>query len=416
MPKPLILMIQKFFIAVLTMFMLTDQSTSAQKLLGIGSSTIAGDGALPREDSSWLNLLMHYYTQAGLPVSLKNLGYSGSTSFGGMPTSYATPVYPPQPGHPILGWNITAGLSFGPDYVIIAYPSNDLASGVPIARYLSNLRTIYDSITISGKTAFVATTQPRNDITDATKVLQREAKDSIIAEFPGHSLDFWTPLADPVTLRFKTGLTVDDIHPNNAGHLLLYQVAKNANIISLLPLAIKLTELSAVYHDQAVLLRWKSSDQTGPAAFWVQRSADELSFDDRWQEAGSGSSFPTDHSWTDEHPLAGKSFYRIKLIGQGTTSYSKVVSITSPSADWKIGKLYSGNGSLWNVEVLSGKTGRVALSVADASGKTVLRSVLSVSPPSTLIPLNLSGLANGLYFLQLYAPDGSHSTKAIQKK
>jgi acyl-CoA thioesterase-1 len=408
-------MIQKFTVTVSLMLMLMSHTAIAQHIVAIGSSTVSGEGADPI-DSAWLNLYGAYLTNLGLPVTITNLGYSGTTTFAGMPSSFATPVSPPQPGVPFLDHNITYALSLNPDLVLIAYPSNDLVLGYTITQYLSNLRTIYDSALALGKTAYVSTTQPRNDIGTAIRALQLTARDSILAEFPGHVLNFWDPLADPVTLGFKTGLTTDGIHPNNAGHQLLFQVVRDANIIPVGPLAIKLTDLRAIFQDGTVHLQWKSSNQTGLAIFNVQRSWDGILFDDRWEEQSKGTSSPADHSWTDATPLSGRSFYRVKITEQGSVSYSATVSILNTSGGWKIGKLYSINGSLWNVEILSGKAGNVMAYLLDGSGRNVLHRTLYVNPPSTILPMDLSALAAGEYFLQLTTPDGSKTTRAIQKR
>ena len=410
-------MIQKFTVTVSLMLMFMSHTSFAQKIVAIGSSTVSGEGAtIP--DSAWLNLLNTYFTSLGLSVTITNLGQSGLTTFNGMPSSYRTPTSanPPPTDIPYLNHNITFALSSNPDIVLIAYPSNDLVDHFTMTQFLANLRTIYDSALALGKIAYVSTSQPRNEQPALILDSLRIAKDSILAEFPGHALDFWTPLADPVTLRFKTGLTDDAIHPNNAGHQLLFQVARDANIIPFVPLAIKLTGLTAVFQDQKVHLQWKTSDQTGAAIFGIQRSGDGLVFGDRWKEQSSGNSSPTDHSWTDDSPLPGRSFYRIKLTEQGSTAYSGIVSILNTSSGWKIGKLYATNGSLWNLEVLTLKGGNVMAHLVDANGRSVLQRTIYVNPPSAIVPVDLSGLAAGEYFLQLSTPDGGRSTRAIQKR
>ena len=410
-------MIQKFIITVSLMTMLMSHTSFAQKIVAIGSSTVSGEGASPSADA-WINLLNTYLNSLGLSVTITNLGASLTTTFNGLPSSYAPPTNanPLPPDQPFLNHNITYALSLNPDIVLIAYPSNDFVLGFTMTRFLANLRTIYDSVLAQGKIAFVSTSQPRSDQPTAIRLLLQTAKDSVLAEFPGHALDFWTPLADPLTLGFKTGLTDDAIHPNNAGHQLLFQAVRDANIIPIAPLPIKLTGFAAVFQDKKVHLQWKSSDQTGAVIFEVQRSGDGLLFDDRWQEQTNEASSPTDHSWTDDSPLPGRSFYRIKITGQGSTTWSGIVSILNTSGGWKIGKLYPVNGSLWDLEVLTGKGGNVMTHLVDANGRSVLQQTIYVNPPSAIVPIDLSGLAAGEYFLQLSTPDGSRSTRVIQKR
>jgi lysophospholipase L1-like esterase len=394
------------------------QGTFAQKISAIGSSTVSGEGAIPR-DSSWVNLHTLYLTGLGLPVTTLNLGWSGTTSFNGLPSSLGTGghAWPFPPGdEPFLGQNVTAALSINPVVVFIAYPSNDLVLGKTMTEYLRNLRIIYDSVRAAGKIAYVATSQPRNDVGPAIRALQVVAKDSILAEFPGFTFNFWDPLADPVTLGFKTGLTDDGIHPNNKGHQLLFQVVKNTNVLSIAPLPLKLNDLRAIYRNQQIHLSWNISNLDAMAAFWIQRSRDGNLFEDRHQLSAAENTTTTDYSWTDESPLPGKSFYRIKIAEQGATTYSKVISIFTTADEWKIGKLYAVSGSLWNLEILSGKEGTVKFHLVDGSGRSLLQQSLYVNAPSTIFPVDLSGLANGAYFLQLSTPDGGRLTRAIQKR
>jgi lysophospholipase L1-like esterase len=394
------------------------QGTFAQKIAAIGSSTVSGEGAIPR-DSCWLNLHQLYLTGLGLPVTTLNLGWSGTSSFNGLPSSMgpggeATSELTSR--QPFLDHNITAALAINPAVVFIAYPSNDLVLNYTMTEYLRNLRIIVDSVRAAGKIAYVATSQPRNDVGPAIRALQVIAKDSILAEFPGFTFNFWDPLADPVTLGFKAGLTGDGIHPNNAGHQLLFQVVKNTNVLSIAPLALKLNDLTAIYRDRQIRLSWNISNQDAMAALWIQRSRDGNLFEDRHQLSVAENTTTTNYSWTDESPLPGKSFYRIKIAEQGAATYSKVISIFTTTDEWKIGKLYAVSGSLWNLEILSGKEGTVKFHLVDGSGRSLLQRSLYVNAPSTIFPVDLSGLANGAYFLQLSTPEGGRLTRAIQKR
>jgi len=410
-------MTRTFTVSVALMLLLMSQSAFAQKIAAIGSSTVSGEGAIPR-DSAWLNLLRFYYIGLGLPVTTVNLGWSGTTSFNGRPSSLGTDGhawFPLTGDEPYLGFNVTAALDSNPAVVLVAYPSNDLVLGKTMTDYLANLRIIRDSVRAVGKQAYVATSQPRNDVGASLRAMLVVAKDSILAEFPGFALNFWDPLADPVTLGFKTGLTDDGIHPNNAGHQLLFQVVRDANVINAAPLPLKLQDLTAIYRNKQVRLLWHISDLAGLAAFWIQRSRDGSIFEDLWRLPAQNTS-ATDYSWTDESPLSGKSFYRIKIVEQASTSYSKVVSILTTGNEWLIGKLYAANGSLWNVEILSGQEGTIGFRLVDITGRSILQRSLYINTPSTVLPVDLSGLANGEYFLQLSTPDGGRITRSILKR
>jgi hypothetical protein len=86
------------------------------------------------------------------------------------------------------------------------------------------------------------------------------------------------------------------------------------------------------------------------------------------------------------------------------------------SSGWKIGKLYRASGSTWNLEILTEKDTRLRLRVVDANGRAFMQQSLTVSSSSPMIPLNLSGLAGGQYFVHLVSDQGEASVRAIQKE
>ncbi|HWB92034.1 MAG TPA: GDSL-type esterase/lipase family protein [Puia sp.] len=388
----------------------------AQTIVGIGSSTISGEGADPGQ--SWLDLLQAYYTQSGLTVNIVNLGLSKSSSFNGMPSSYETPLMPGDPfdpSTPLYDHNITYAWNYHPDVVIIAYPSNDVVYGFTVAQWLSNLRTINDSVIAVGKSAWIATSQPRNDQPMSIRLLLKEARDSILAEFPGRALNFYDQLVDPATLGIQTSLTNDGIHPNDAGHALLFQVAKTANILNPTPLALSITGFGGSWNNGGIDLHWQITGTGLLSASSVERSGDGMHFNELWQESSLDQDLGN-YSYTDQHPLSGNNFYRVKLNEQGAISYSPIISIGNPVRGWSIGELYStGDGSQWNVVVNSADGGKVSLRIVDAGGKMILGQQAMMPASSQQFSLDLSPLAAGQYFLEVWTNRGRIATRAIQR-
>lgn len=200
----------------------------------IGSSTAAGQGP-SSPDSAWVNRLSKYLKDRHLIDTIYNLALGAQTTYTGMPTSYI-PTGRPSPNP---GANITRAISLGSNVVVVAYPSNDFVLGYSMTEYLSNLRTIYDSAVKAGKRCFITTTQPRNDVGPGIRQMFIEGKDSILAEFGPFAINFYDPVADPVTLGILPQYsTSDGIHLNDAAHALLFQAAVATNLLNIAPLAI----------------------------------------------------------------------------------------------------------------------------------------------------------------------------------
>jgi lysophospholipase L1-like esterase len=391
-------------------------AVSAQKkyvISVIGSSTAAGMGATPI-DSSWVNLTKSYYQQLGLIDTIYNRAVSASTTYDGMPTGFTPPSGRPAPE---LAYNITKALSYNPDIVLVAYASNDVYDGYTLQETLSNLRTIYQAVLAAGKIAYVMTTQPRN-MTTAQQEIQKEERDSILAEFPAFSLNFYNPVVAADSLSINPIYSFGDgIHLNNAGHQQLYQVVKNADILaSIIPLALGSENFTATMEQQdVVLLQW-TSEATAPALFDIQRSQDGVSFTDLGQENSTGSSAGARFSWQDANPLPGTSYYRLKTSVADDVSFSTLVSVVRPVADFAIANLYMPQGgSILVVDIQTAVSRALSMNVVDVNGAVVSRQVVSAVTPFSTIGIPLSGLARGMYFLRVSTGEGEVVSRPFVK-
>ncbi|HEY4109980.1 SGNH/GDSL hydrolase family protein [Puia sp.] len=237
----------------------------------IGSSTAAGfhlpiddqgqimedqddnlDNGLP--PNSWVNRLRVYYDGLHLLNELDNFAIWGQNIYQAMPDDY----------HYVGGDtrddvdgrnNISKALSVNPDIILVNFPSNNY-DFYPIDETMARIHDIYDAAIANGHTVcYICTTQPRTSegfaILDNRTNL-KTIRDRIVADFPNHYIDFYTPLVDDqvetspgvpndnylgIKAEFSLG---DGTHVNEAGHGVLYNavLAKNLVPIANLPLAV----------------------------------------------------------------------------------------------------------------------------------------------------------------------------------
>jgi lysophospholipase L1-like esterase len=380
----------------------------------IGSSTAQGVGATPI-DSSWVNLVKHYFQGLGLIDTVYNIALGGETTYAGMPSNFIQPAGRPAPD---TSTNVTKALSFNPDVVLVNFPTNDAAADYTLTETMSNLRTIYETVKAAGKIVFITTSQPRDSpLVFVQQELLKTTRDSVLTEFSGFNLNFYDPIAAADSLNINTIYNFDGTHVNNGGHQQLFQVVKAAGILSGIPLPLTALSLTAMPEGQAVALRWTVADETGPLSFVVQRSSDSKSFDDIWQlNVVTASAAPSDFSWTDNLPLPGKSFYRLKYTGNSTTTFSAIVSVDEQGVKWGIGKLIAAAGaSSIQAELLSPSTKTATLTIVNTLGEKVYRQVLALNPPSVILTIPTSGWASGQYFLHLVSGQGDVATRAFLK-
>jgi len=403
-------------------------------IAGMGSSTMAGLGSTPLTPpgssqppvNAWASILTRYYQATGFIDSLYNLGRPGTTTYSGLPTSYTVPPHNEHNSDYDVDGALNSRFAFGrsTDIVIVNYANNDLDSAnmhwYTLAETMNNLQIIYNTVVSAGKICFITTTQPRTGFATGVKQMLKVERDSIMNRFGIYAINFYNPIVAADSLNINPALSAgDNIHVNNAGHQLLFEAARNVmnNVLFGNPLPILLTGFTAVRQQQDVVLNWTGMDQTGAPSFVVQRSADGTVFEDQVQIPATGSAMAHDYAWTDQKPLSGKSYYRIKVSEHGLADhYSPIVAVLFNLATWNISRLYRTGGSTWNIEIQSGKTANFQLRVIDADGRPYLQQSVTVSPPSRLISLNLSALAGGQYFVQLVSDQGEKSVRAIQKE
>jgi lysophospholipase L1-like esterase len=381
----------------------------------VGSSTAYGAGANP-VDSSWVNLFKKYYQDLEVIDTIYNLAVPGSVSFYGMPTGSVPPsdfvAFLPDTAH-----NVTKALRYDPDVVIISYPTNDIVAGVPQPIFLSNLHAMCDAVRAAGKICYMATTQPRDNLDSSQSIALVQDRDSILQEFPAFGLDFFAPIVDPnpanvaqINPIFNSG---DGIHPNNAGHQLLFQVAKNNIVLQNNPLALVTTGFAGTTVNSGILLSWASNagDNT---VFTVERSGDAFHFADLGMQQAVNGSHPSNYSWTDASPIAGDNYYRLRTTSDGVPSYSDILHFFFKHGN-TIGKAYLSGPETLSVEIDANQATTVELLVCDLAGTEVRRKSTGVQRPATTVFVSLSGLPAGEYLLKMTATDGTRQTLAFFK-
>lgn len=385
---------------------------SAQVLGIIGSSTAAGDGATSF-DSSWVAITTRYYKGLGELTSTVDIAVSGTTTWNGMPSSFVPPTGNPQPPDPDPAHNVTKILQLGSNVVVVGYPTNDIAFGYTLTQFLSNLRTIYDSVVKAGKVAYITTTQPRNDISFSLRQMLLRGRDSILNEFPQRSLNFWDPVADPTTLTILPQYSAGDgIHLNNAGHAAIATVVKNAGIMTQTPLPLTLTGFTAGKAGRLISLQWTTAfdGSGGPVVFEVQRNTGSTIFNPVYSTGPTPPEAGT-WSWIDSTCPHTTLFYRLKWIENAQEHYSRIVSIDNSGANLTIDKVYQAGAMLLMAQLELPSPGTVFLAIHDLAGRLVLKREYSGLPTYPLLSLPLPTMPAGEYILRVDTPEGGHAVK-----
>gem|GEM_PF-998669 len=166
------------------------------------------------------------------------------------------------------------------------------------------------------------------------------------------------------------------------------------------------TPLQARLQNQTALLTWRTETETHNAGFEIQRSQDGIQWQRIGWQAGQGTTTtPHAYTYTDENPLSGTSYYRLKQVDfDGNFSYSNIADLhyerNTPINIYPnpVREILHINTELPVQQIL----------IFDTTGK-------SISPQMTNNAIDVSTLPEGIYTLKITIGDGVFYEKILVK-
>jgi hypothetical protein len=154
--------------------------------------------------------------------------------------------------------------------------------------------------------------------------------------------------------------------------------------------------MKAVFQDNAVRTLWTTETEYNNDYFTVERSADGAAWTAIGQvEAAGNSTQRTDYSFTDESPLSGISYYRIRQTdNNGDVSYSDIASVNAPNALKDVTVYPNPTESQVRVSGL----GAQSFKLINALGTEVNCPSMPESGSEAML-IDLSALPKGIYYL-----------------
>ncbi len=173
----------------------------------------------------------------------------------------------------------------------------------------------------------------------------------------------------------------------------------NATTLGAVPVV--LVNWNASIINDKVRLQWSTSQEINSSHFIIERSADGINFSTIANiQAMGNSNVETVYSKDDQHPLPGKSFYRLKMVDKdGLTTYSEIRTIEFISKQ-QTALAANPVSSVLEVVNVTDKTG---WQIINAVGQ-VIKKGKSVG---TNLRINTSELPAGTYWLRLFG-QGNH--------
>jgi hypothetical protein len=412
---------KKIYTGVLLLSVCTFSFSQTKKLSLIGSSTSAcyGFGGAPGEDMNFVNCYIHrlvsYYATQGTTVDVNNDAVTGMNVYEAMPTGYPPTLINGVSYSPNTLKNITHAIAFGPDVVLVNYPTNAYQH-LDVHQVMLYLRTIKKAANDAGKPCFVTTTQPRNDFefTPAIRLRLMEIRDSVNAQFGYFAVDFWSGLADGTGAIINTYDQGDDIHLNHLGHDILFQRVRDKSIFTA-ALPVRLVSFKAKSSGDDVVLYWTVSNEAGNTSYTLQRSEDGIQFTSLNEVIGMNAQGLKNYRYTDKNPAGSLLFYRVQINENGKSFYSPIEKIFSGNSSVSITNIASKkNETKLIVESRNKETIRILL--RNILGETIHVSTGQLQPGTNQFRIQHALLTPGIYSVQVFNGDARLSSRSFMNK
>ena len=169
--------------------------------------------------------------------------------------------------------------------------------------------------------------------------------------------------------------------------------------------------------DHTVALQWETAQEQNSRYTEVQRSVDGKTYSAIGQVAAAGnSSLPRDYAFTDQSPLSGRGFYRLKMVDiDGSFTYSKILQVTTGAMGAAI-KVYSNPFHDQLGMVIPAVTSeKLVLSLFDQTGKICLRQNYTTQKGNNFVNLYPGGIAAGVYLLHVQGAQTNQTIRVLKQ-
>lgn len=160
-----------------------------------------------------------------------------------------------------------------------------------------------------------------------------------------------------------------------------------------------LSSFTARVSGSKVLLAWQTSQEINTRGFAIQRSRDGST---GWQEigfvAGAGnSSLAQNYSFTDDQPVDGQAYYRLKQVDiDGRSTFSSIVPVSMASGN-PVTLFPTVASTVLTVQLSDDGLLKRPYVIYDNTGRAVARGQLQAMKQS----IDVSGLHSGVYILRI---------------
>jgi hypothetical protein len=178
-------------------------------------------------------------------------------------------------------------------------------------------------------------------------------------------------------------------------------------------LPVKLSEFKVIGNSGKVLLSWTTEQEVNSEYYQIERSDDGKSFHTIAIVSASGnSSVQLKYSYTDNDPLNGQNYYRLKIVDvDGKFEYSPVKNVNSAFSNSVLGVAPNPVSSMLNIAFSNPSKKDYQVNLVNRTGQIVYSQKFSGSLGK--VNFQTANFPEGSYFIEVIDASGSRFTKNI---
>jgi hypothetical protein len=166
--------------------------------------------------------------------------------------------------------------------------------------------------------------------------------------------------------------------------------------------------------DNSVQLSWATFTETNHDFFVLEKRHENGTFFPIGNISGAGNSDEVQtYAWTDRTDHGHVNYYRLRMVDiNGNSSFSNVIEVEVEKTSSV--SLYP-SPTRGMVYLQSMTAGRQSVFISDITGKLLLQKVVHFTSADELPSIDLSGFADGVYFIQILDGEGNSQSQKIIK-
>ena len=222
----------------------------------------------------------------------------------------------------------------------------------------------------------------------------------------------WYPFNEGSPGAANSGLTYAIDYSPTTNHAVLNNfaltgAASNYALATIGTLPVTFSYFKGAPSGDNVQLTWQTAQEQNSSNFVVERSTDNQNYTGLGTVAASGNSAnPVNYSYTDNSPVTGSNYYRLREVDlDGKSMYSSTVQINVMTGSGRALRTYPNPARETINYIVSGLKGEGQVMVTDLSGRLMLSR--SVSLDSGANSLGTGSLPAGSYLLRVVPATGS---------